>query len=445
MHQALFTRGKTRFITAVGVLLTSLYATAHSQELVAPATGATLTRCTPAAVTPGMWIKLEGYRMDGLAPKVKVLFVQDGNAYTGSPDSGSRESSADSQGYLESVSLAVPQGVHPGKCEIILETYGVSSAPLIVEITDSVSPAVISNHRPLVAQVGDLIWMTAVGIGESDEIEFIDSEGQVHLIAPRRTSEGTGAVFEVPDNLPGGVATFRVIERRSGLNQHSNSLSLGIDVELAPLAISLPMYNTNSLAPGQWVDVGVENEVLARRAELIEIGFIQNEQVIVPVQPSKPSESFRLHVQVPTSLLPGQVKVATRSWINGRASSWSEPLGLELLDHPAAPYLSEIHVATPKGAQQAVGFEPAVTKLITAGPGDTLFLSGLFMVESVSKLQITLEGPEQTFEVPINETGHQASVSFAIPRNARRGEWQIVVTNMDKAVSVTAPITLVIE
>jgi hypothetical protein len=141
-----------------------------------------------------MWIKVEGYRIDGFETisKVTLLFVQDGNSFAGSPNSGSRESIADSQGYLESLSLAA-RDLKPGKCEIILETDGVPCTPLEVQITDSVLPVVISNHRSGVVQPGDHVWMTAMGICESNEIELIDSEGQLHLIAPFRTSEGTGS------------------------------------------------------------------------------------------------------------------------------------------------------------------------------------------------------------------------------------------------------------
>ena len=74
------------------------------------------------------------------------------------------------------------------------------------------------------------------------------------------------------------------MEKRSGLNQHSNSLPLRIDLDPAPLVVYLPSYRGNSLAPGQWIDAGLQNSVLAERAELIEVAFTQNEQVTVPVQ-----------------------------------------------------------------------------------------------------------------------------------------------------------------
>jgi hypothetical protein len=394
-----------------------------------------------------MWVKVEGHNIVGdLISRVKVLFVQDGKSYVGSPDSGSRESIASPQGYQSNVSLAVPEGLNPGKCEIIVETEGVASAPFIVEITDSVSPAVISNQKPQGGQPGDMIWMTAVGVGNSDEIELVDSEGQTHLIVPNRTSEGIEAAFELPANLPAGEATFRVVENRSGLKQHSNSLSVRINLDPAPLVIYLiTMHKMNSLAPGQWIDAGLQNSVLAERAELIEVAFTQNEEVIVPVQPFKRSTNSRLHVQVPASLLPGPVKISTRTWIKGRASTWSEPLEVELLEHPSAPRLWSIYHSKTKGTAQSIDLTSPGVQIITAHAGDTLVISGLFMVESVSRLRLTLEGPDQNFELPLTDTGDQARLSFTIPAAPKRGEWQLVVTNLDDNVFVKVPITLVTE
>ena len=432
-------------ITTLGVLLTGLYATGECQELTA--TGTRLTRCTPSTITPGMWIKVEGYRIGGFESisKVKLLFVQDGNSFAGSPNSGSRESIADSQVYLESLSLAVPRDLKPGKCEITIETDSVPCTPLEVEITDKVLPVVISNHRSGVVQPGDHVWMTAMGICESDEIELIDSEGQPHLVTPFRTSEGTGASFEVPDGVAAGAATFRVVEKRSGLNHHSNSLPLRIDLDPGPLVIYLPSYRGNSLAPGQWIDAALQNSVLAERAELIEVAFTQNEQVIVPVQPFKRSTNSRLHVQVPTSLLPGPVKIATRTWMKGRASSWGEPLEIELLERPAAPRLWGIYHSKSKGTTQSFDFTSPGAQVITSHVGDTLVISGMFMVESVSRLRLTLAGSDQDCDLPLIETGDQARLSFTIPATPKPGKWQLVVTNLDDDVSATLPITVVIE
>ena len=83
--------------------------------------------------------------------------------------------------------------------------------------------------------------------------------------------------------------------------------------------------------------------------------------------------------------------------------------------------------------------------VITASAGDTLMMTGLFLVESASRLRITLEGPGQRFEQPVSATNDQAEVSFNTPRKARAGEWQIVVTNVDKGVSSKVPITLLIK
>ena len=428
-----------RLLAAVCVLLTAL--TAQSQEAGSPR----LIRCAPDSITSGMSIKLSGYRIGGVVSKVvKVLFVQHDNTYSASPHGGGIEDIRDFQNALGHVSLIVPEGLKPGKCQIIIEADGVPSAPLTIEIASSIPPPVIGKANPLVAPPGELIWFEALGIGESDEVLLIDSQGQTHHIPSHPTSEGIQATFYLPADLPDGEATFHVVETRSGFDQPSNSLSLRVDVSPAPLDIYIP-DNARSLAPGQWIDATVLNRIAAERAARIEVAFTQNELVIVPIRPFRRDTNFRLHARVPTSLVAGQVKVTTRTWLKGRPSSWSEPLELELLDHPAAPYLWNISISTPKGTDQLIDFVSFTAETLKAHSGDTVVLSGLFMVESASRLRIKLEGPGQNFDLPLSETGDQASVSFKIPRKPRSGEWQMVVTNLDKAVSVKVPITLVIE
>jgi hypothetical protein len=83
--------------------------------------------------------------------------------------------------------------------------------------------------------------------------------------------------------------------------------------------------------------------------------------------------------------------------------------------------------------------------VITARGGDAMQLSGLFLVESPDKLRITLEGPGQRLEPPVIATDDQAEVIFKIPSKAKPGEWQIIVTNLDKAVSSKVPIGLIVN
>ena len=49
-----------------------------------------------------------------------------------------------------------------------------------------------------------------------------------------------------------------------------------------------------------------------------------------------------------------------------------------------------------------------------------MILSGLFMVESASRLRIKLEGPGENFDLPLWDTGDQASVRFTSKAHTRR-------------------------
>src|SRR6185503_20316211 len=164
---------KAGFITAVCVLLAGLSMTAAGQELPDRTTGPRLIRCTPAVITSRMSIKLDGYRIGDYGSRnVKVRFVQGDNTYSAAPAGGHYN---DFEPSLENVSLIVPEGLTAGKCQIIIDADGLSTSPLTVEIAASVSPAVISNPKPMVAPPGELILIDALGIGESDEVELVDS------------------------------------------------------------------------------------------------------------------------------------------------------------------------------------------------------------------------------------------------------------------------------
>jgi hypothetical protein len=437
----------TRLVIALCTLLSGSYITVQSQNLpIISPVNPKLIRCTPATVTPGVSIKLQGSHFGSMgSEQVKVLFIQDGSVYSKEPSGAGRTQLKDSESISEHVSLEVPEGLKPGKCQIFIEVNGLASAPLMIEIATAVLPAEIHNPKPLVAQPGETVWIEVLGISQSDEVELIDAMGQIRNLDVRTNSEGIEAGFTLPDDLPGGEIRFCVVEKRSGLNQRSNILSLQIEAGPAPLILYLPGHNVKPLAPGQWLDAAVENNRAAERAERIEVAFIQNEQVIVAASPFKRSENSRLHVRVPNSLFPGRIKMMTRTWLKRRVSPWSEAFELELLDHAAAPYLWSICLAKPKGTEQLIQFDSSLTKVITAQAGDTLMVSGLFLVESVRQLQITLEGEEEKFKLKPSEAGDPASLSFTLPRKLKSGEWRIIINNLEQSVSVNVPVILRVE
>jgi len=82
-----------------------------------------------------------------------------------------------------------------------------------------------------------------------------DGQGEAHHFEGGHTSDADTLAFTLPKDLPAGEATIRVIERRSGGNLSSNSLSLMIVHGPTPLYLHSDWLM--SVAPGQWLDLVV--------------------------------------------------------------------------------------------------------------------------------------------------------------------------------------------
>lgn len=323
---------RTPLALMLSTMLLCSVSPSRSQDPGSTARGAVqLTRITPEAAAPETHIELEGFRLRTTLDKgVQVIFVQGTAEYTTQPYGGGYANS-DFESRPQTLNIVVPAELQTGPCEVIVEVKGQRSASLPLKINVAATPPTLSSLKPLLPQPGEMIWIDGTGFGESDDFELTDARGKTHDLGNSHgTSSADVAAFRLPSDLPGGEATLRVIERRSGASQVSNPLTFTVLSGPAPLDVCTDWLMP--VAPGQWLDFVITSDLPLKDAERVEVSFRQENQVlIVPMEDPK-----KLRVQVPAAFSPGNVEIQTRTWAAGAASPWSARVRLNLLDKPAA-------------------------------------------------------------------------------------------------------------
>ena len=331
---------KAQFTVGFVILCVSISVAAQQSS---PADPPVISRITPEAPSARTNVELEGYRLGAnLNEGVKVLFVQGTAEYSAAPN-GSGSEAANLKAGPQELNVTVPAPLQPGECQVIVEVNGIRSAPLTFQITAPSAP-VIKDFRPHLPQAGEMVWIEGSGFSDSDDIVLTDAGGKAHHFSGGRTSGADTAAFPLPDDLPVGEATLRIVEGRSGASLSSNSLPLRIVA--GPTPLSLESDWLSPVAPGQWIDLVCTSFAPLKSAERIEVLFRQKEQTII-VATQSPSENG-LRVQVPESLAPGTVKIQTRTMKGDETSPWSEPVDYRVLETPVAAKIYSIEIRAVK-------------------------------------------------------------------------------------------------
>ncbi len=350
----------------VGILiLCGLSITALSQENPQPSELPIITRITPDAAAAQTNVKLEGYRLGAnLDEGVRVLFAQGTAEYVTAPTGGGYDTANLKRGVHE-LNVMIPEQLQPGPCQVVVEVNGSRSAPLTIQINTPATAPVVSDFRPRLPSAGETVWIEGTGFSDSDDIVLTDAQGQAHHFEGGHTSDADTLAFTLPKDLPAGEATFRVIERRSGGNLSSNSLSLTI--VHGPTLLYLHSDWLMSVAPGQWLDLVVGSMEPLKSAERVDVMFQQKEQtVIVPTR--GPNEND-LRVRVPESLAPGSVIIQTRTIVSGEGSPWSDPVDYQLLDKPTAAKIYSLEIR-PVRAEAAFKEENKIIAIVPVNESD---------------------------------------------------------------------------
>ena len=418
------------------VFLAGLYVTGKAQEMVAERKKAPeLIRITPEQVTPGAEIEIEGYRLGWPQSKdMQVVFWQNAIPYTTYAIGGGWQAK-DIDNGLQQMKVVVPQGINPGYCSLVVEANGFSSTPIPLEIDLSISPPIITETSSRWVAPGEVVWVTGTGFGISDEIELIDSNGQFHYVKAGSTSSGIKTAFTLPTEIADGEALVRVIEHRSGNNQLSNPIP--ITVSRGPVPLELLANWLPSLAPGQWLDLVTANFKPLEKADKAEILFNQGSQpFVVEIQ-----GNTYPRVYIPNQLLPGNVKISTRTWLKNKVSVWSDPIDYTLLAEPVAPNIISMEIV---GWDEPIYLGPNTPKTFNLHGGDILVLRGNFPVANTNRLRLVLKGETRSFTL-IPTFLDPGSIKAKLPTNLPTGNWALTIKSTENEAFSKLPIQLSIN
>ncbi len=418
------------------VFLAGLYVTGKAQEMVAERKKAPeLIRVIPEQATPGTEIEIEGYRLGWPQSKdMQVVFWQNAIPYTTYATGGGWQAK-DLDNGLQQMKVVVPQGINSGYCSLVVEANGFSSTPIPLEINLSISPPTITETSSRWVAPGEVVWITGTGFGISDEIELIDSNGQFHYINAGSTSSGIKTAFPLPMEISEGEALVRIIEHRSGNNQPSNPIT--ITVSRGPVPLELLANWLPSLAPGQWLDLVTANFKPLEKADKAEILFNQGSQpFVVEIQ-----GNTYPRIYIPNQLLPGNVKISTRTWLKNKVSVWSDPIDYTLLAEPVAPNVISMEIV---GWDEPIYLGPNTPKTFNLHSGDTLVLRGNFPVANTNRLRLILKSDNRSFTL-IPTFLDPGSIKVKLPANLPTGNWALTIKSTENKAFSKLPIQLYIN
>lgn len=290
-----------------------------------------ITGVSPRKVSPDVYIDIEGQWLEPWQlSDVLVLFVQGGVEHSMETRSGG------TQDGLQYVRAPVPDKLVAGVCQLLLEVKGKGSKPFSIEITSTITPPVLRSFRPPWVQPGEGVMIYGTGFRGSDTFEITDAVGHIHEIEGSKSTET--AAFPLPNSLPDGPASLRVVEHKSSGNQRSNSLSFMISRGPVPLdVLSGWRY---PLAPGQILLLSVFSSQPLEQATGVEVMLKQgglSRSILL-----KNLKDLRL--RIPDGITPGKMEIRNRTWRGTVASEWSEPVSYKVADRPAAPWVHNIQI-----------------------------------------------------------------------------------------------------
>lgn len=290
-----------------------------------------ITGVSPRKVTPAVYIDIEGQWLgDWDLSDVLVLFVQGGVEHSVESPSGG---SADGLQYVE---VRVPDQLVAGVCQLFVEVKGKRSNPFSIEINSTITPPVLKSFRPRWVQPGEGVMIYGTGFSGSDTFEITDAVGHIHEIEGSKSTES--AAFPLPNSLPDGPASLRVVEHRSSGNQSSNSLSFMIS--RGPVPLDILSGWRHPLAPGQLLRLSVFSSKPLEQATGMEVTLKQgslSRSILV-------KNLKDLRFQIPDAITPGKMEIQNRTWRGTVASEWSEPVSYAVADRPAPPWVHNIQI-----------------------------------------------------------------------------------------------------
>ncbi len=460
----------------------------------------------PKEITPGMALKVEGYRF-GANDSVKVIFLQNTDELVTNQNGASWEEANLSQG-LQEMNVTVPEEVSSGKCQIIIENNGQRSLPFMVEVLSLPKPPKLVSFRPLIAMPGESVWIEGVGFNINDTAELVDTNGKTHIVKPGISSSADTISFVLGDDIPDSTTALKIIENRSGLYQASNSLTFRVKRTAVPLDLS--QEDLESVSAGQWFEAIHTGDKPLEKATKIE--FLLRQGVEEQTFFVKDFKDIRL--QIPKSFSAGKIEIQNRIWINKEVSEWSESVEYEVAENSVKPKIwsfqnlplraeamfkqngnvmatllivFDINPEVPISEKIKEGRLEIFTRFWKDGkftdwkldrtfdfrkngfprksfgfanfdecfyigndspevfqisPGENLRIEGNYFVGSADELRVVLENEGQKIVLKPSAQILLSRMLVKIPLNLRSGDWNVSVTNISKQVATDIRVKL---
>ena len=381
--------------------------------------------CWPHSGSVNSVIELKGFRLGPDAPESAKAFVIQNGIEIPARTGGGASITNDSLNGSQTLEVILPEEVVPGPAQIVAERNGFRSAPVTITITEWTLP-IIKKITPTSGPPGTTVNIECENFHINDEIQLTDGEGRI-VRDYQSGGSSDGTAFRVSKDSPEGVIRIRIGNRKAGKGQFTPPVEFMVTNDPLPLEV-VPDW-IKAVAPGQWIDIQASSLAPLKHSEQTEYSFKQagREIIVNAPRPQRP------HVEVPAVLSPGDVQVQVRTWRKARASSWSEPVTLQLSDKPLPPYVQCLRLE--KGGWVDMWPGPDRAKRFNAAPGDLIVMNGQFPVAGADKLKVLLVRLGEVVELDLSESDENAGwfseVRMKLPANIGSGNWQMVVRAID--------------
>jgi hypothetical protein len=382
-------------------------------------------------------LELRGYRLKPSSKNTKVFFLQNGNTYLAQTGGGSWAPNNENNGR-QTLEVIVPEEVVLGPSQVVVETSGHRSVPVTVTIVNWALPQV-QRIVPTSGSPGTDVLVTCYGIHLYDQIELTDAAGKVTSFAAGGSRNDID--FIVPKDAAEGPLAIRIGNRKYGNNQFTEPVIFHVTNDPLPLDLALGLMTP--VASGQWLDLIVWSYDSLKHSELTEIAFKQADRMIIVSTP----DPKRLQVAVPKGLAPGNVQVQTRTWRKGLPSLWSAEAPFKLSEKLVPPTIHSIKLKEGSWVRLRPG--PDKPESFSATAGNVLVVSGKLRVADAKKIKVTLFRSGESIDLdviePDPETHWTGELVVRLPETLEKGDWRMLIANLDDGTQAEVPIMIRIK
>jgi len=394
-----------------------------------------IVRVRPDVVSPGMAIRIEGYRLGaerfgnrGDKPRGRYFFLN-GDTRVAATTGPYTTPIGNPDVVGQVVTLTVPDTLSPGSWTVVAQVDGVESKSAVpVTVTEWVPPR-LDHLAPERVNPGGSISIAGKYFRPSDSVSGLDPSGKFDLLQ-KTTSSADSVSFIVPADAVEGTHTVRVQTFRPGARVGTPAQeSLSYVVDYKPLAPVLRSRTDYAFGIGQWIVI--EGTRPFSWSDNTEIEFTQGATRVV----TKPATPKAGRVRIPSGLTAGEVTVRARIFHDGIPSDWSAPVEYRIAVAPAPPTITVVYVGRLEQPVPLSGATPA--RRFDVSASDRVNMSGFWPIDFDAVIPVILKHGNES--VPVTTKRNQTNVVFTLPANVKGGPWTITTGAVDGTPEFTLP------